>query len=52
MKMMLEKASKTLTRLSDPDPIEKSPLCNQPYRNSLFMEYNSKCTFQVALIEI
>ena len=29
MKMMLEKASKTLTRLSDPDPIEKSPLCRE-----------------------
>ena len=28
MKIMLEKAPKTLTRLSDPGPIEKSPLCN------------------------
>ena len=27
MKIMLEKAPKTLTRLSDPGPIEKSPLC-------------------------
>ena len=27
MKIMLEKAPKTLNRLSDPGPIEKSPLC-------------------------
>ena len=28
MRIMLEKAPKTLIRLSDPGPIEKSPLCN------------------------
>ena len=28
MKIMLEKAPKTLNRLSDPGPIEKSPLCS------------------------
>ena len=27
MRIMLEKAPKTLIRLSDPGPIEKSPLC-------------------------
>ena len=40
MKIMLEKAPKTLTRLSDPGPIEKSPLCrvqafHQPVKQTL-----------------
>ena len=36
MKIMLEKAPKTLTRLSDPGPIEKSPLCTVFEKDYLF----------------